>query len=196
LKKSAAKKTQKSKLLTARTDANLGTAFGLTGFFIVWSGFLLFMLCQKEKHVPILFPIVFGLVDIFIFLGCFNVWFKSSHVTIDSTNVRATNHWLIFSRTRQFSAADVARFATKTGMQSGSQIFTDIKLIKRGGDEKFAAEKETDNSSDPQDINQLVMQRFRQAAGPSGVILAGSIANVAEANWLVAEMNKALGRAA
>jgi hypothetical protein len=40
----------------------------------------------------------------------------------------------------------------------------------------------------------MVMARFREAAGPSGVTVAGSIANVAEANWLVQEMNQALGR--
>jgi hypothetical protein len=45
-----------------------------------------------------------------------------------------------------------------------------------------------------QPVNQLVAERFRQAAGPSGVTVANSIANAAEASWLVKEMNQALGR--
>ena len=86
-------------------------------------------------------------------------------------------------------------------MQSGSQIFTDIKLIKRGSDEKFAANTEKlpqtfqdtfQEASLPE--AEKVMARFREAAGPSGVTVAVGIANVTEANWLVQEMNKALGR--
>jgi len=173
---------------------NVGTALFTTLFMLIFNGVAI---VTFHLHAPILFPIAFGLLGVLLLFGTFSVWFKSSRVTIDSTNVRATNHWLIFSRARQFSTADVARFATKTGMQSGSQIFTDIKLIKRGGDEKFAANKEKfqeafQAASVPE--ADKVMERFRQQAGPSGVTVASSIANVAEANWLVAEMNKALGR--
>ena len=150
-----------------------------------------------HSGVMILFPIIFGLIGILCFFGALSQWFKSSRVTINSTNVRAINHWLIFSRTRQFSTNDFSRFATKTGMQSGSQIFTDIKLVRRGSDDNFAAtaEKfpEAIQENGPPNMNQIAA-RFREAAGPPGVTVAGSIASVEEANWLVAEMNKALGR--
>jgi hypothetical protein len=168
---------------------NPGTALLATLLMLMVNGTATAMF---HFHAPIFFPIAFGLFGVLLLYGCFNAWFKSSRVTIDSTVVRLTNRWLIFSRTRQFPAGDVSRFATKTGMQSGSQVFTDIKLIPRGSDEKFAASKE--NSQEPQNVNQLIAARFREAAGPSGVTVAGGIAGVAEANWLVEEMNKALGR--
>jgi hypothetical protein len=86
-------------------------------------------------------------------------------------------------------------------MQSGSQIFTDIKLIPRGSDEIFAAGREKLQETFQETFRaaalpeaEKVAERFREAAGPSGVTVASSIANVTEANWLVAEMNKALGR--
>ncbi len=89
----------------------------------------------------------------------------------------------------------------KPGCKSGSQIFTDIKLVRRGGDEKFAAGKEKLQETFQETFQaaavpeaEKVAERFREAAGPSGVTVARSIASVAEANWLVAEMNKALGR--
>jgi hypothetical protein len=152
-------------------------------------------------HAPILFPIVFGIIGALMILGVLSAWLKSSRVTIHSTNVRATNRWLVFGRTRQFSTGDVSRFATKIGMQSGSQIFTDIKLIPRGSDEIFAAGREKLQETFQETFRaaalpeaEKVAERFREAAGPSGVTVAGSISNVAEANWLVAEMNKALGR--
>jgi hypothetical protein len=148
-------------------------------------------------HAPILFPIIFGIIGALMILGVLSAWIKSSRVTIDSTNVRATNRWLVFSRARQFSTSDVSRFVTKIGMQSGTQIFTDIKLIPRGGDNKYAADEEifqkTFQDPDVPGVEKVV-SRFREATSPSGVTVASSIANVAEANWLVAEMTKALGR--
>ena len=168
---------------------NIGAAIFITLFFIIWSGFFYFLLVKKA---PILFPIVWGVTDTLVAYGVFIAWFKSSRVTIDSTGVRATNRYLVFSRTRQFAAKDVARFATKAGMQSGTTVFTDIKLIPVGSDEAFAARKE--NFQPAQNASQLAIQQFRQAAGPRGVTVAGSIASAAEANWLAQEMTKALGR--
>jgi hypothetical protein len=177
---------------------NPGTALFITLFMLVFNGVAV---VTFHLHALILFPVVFGLIGILLLFGAFSAWFKSSRVTIDSTGVRATNRWLVFSRTRQFPADDVARFATKTGMQSGSQIFTDIKLIPRGSDEKFAAGRGKFQETFQETFQaaalpeaEKVAERFRQAAGPSGVTVAGSISNVAEANWLAQEMNKALGR--
>jgi Protein of unknown function (DUF3592) len=168
---------------------NIGTALLVTLFMVIFNGIAVLAF---HLHAPILFPIVFGLFGVLLIFGTVSAWFKSSRVTIDSTNVRATNRWLVFSRTRQFSTGDVSRFTTKIGMQSGSQVFTDIKLIPRGSDDTFAARKEKFQDASTSDADK-VMARFREAAGPSGVTVAGSIASVAEANWLVQEMNKALG---
>ena len=77
-------------------------------------------------------------------------------------------------------------------MQSGSRTYTDIKLIPRDSDEKYAAKNE--NFREPQTPNQLMIARLRQAGGPAGVTVAVSIASPMEAEWLVAEMNKTLGR--
>jgi hypothetical protein len=168
---------------------NLGTALFTTLLMLIFNGIAI---VTFHLHAPILFPMAFGLFGVLLLWGTSSMWFKSSRVTIDSTNVRVTNRWWIFSRTRQFFSSDVERFATKAGMQSGSQIFTDIKLIKRGDNNRF--EQPDEKSQEPQQLDRMLAARFRAAAGPSGVTVAGSIANVVEANWLVAEMNKALGR--
>ncbi len=144
-------------------------------------------------HAPILFPVVFGIVDLIMFWGLLQIWFKSVTITVNSTNVRVKKHWLIFSRTRDFSAGDYTRFTTKMGMQSGSTIYTDIRLVRAGADAEFAPGLK--RFQDPQPVNQLVAERFRQAAGPSGVTVASSLANSAEAEWLVSEMNSAFGQA-
>jgi len=170
---------------------NLGTAFFTTVFMLVFNGAAVLM---YRAHVPLLFPIVFGLVGVLLIFGTFNLWFKSGRITVNPTRVIAVNRWLIFSRTRQFDAGDIARFATKTGMQSGSTIFTDIKLVRVGADAAFAERAKPSAVGSP--ASQLVAERFRQAAGPAGVTVANSLASAAEAGWLVQEMNRALGRAA
>ena len=139
---------------------NLGMTIGLTAFFVVWSGIFYALL---HSRAPLLFPIVWGVTDALVGLGCFNLWFKSSRVTIDSAGVRTVNRWLLFTRARNFDAAEVERLETKVGMTSGSQAYQDLQLITRAGQK---------------------------------VTVAGSIANKPEADWLVQEMSKALGRRA
>jgi hypothetical protein len=164
---------------------NLGMAFGLTFFLAIWSGVLWLMMV---KHAPVLFPIVFGLFEIFILWGFVSAWFKSSRVTANGTGVMLQNRWLIFSRTRRFDASEIARFEVKVGMTSGATAFHDLKLVTRAGEQDgFAARKE----------------RYQQAGerpaigfkigDPSGVTLASSIASRPEAEWLVREMTRALG---
>jgi hypothetical protein len=130
--------------------------------------------------------------------GVLHAWFKSTRVTVNSTSVRLQSRLLIFSRTREFSAGDYQRFATKMGMQSGTKVFTDIKLLKRGADADYAQDviklKEAEQFPSEQKVNQLAAARFRQAMGPRGVTVASSIASAGEAEWLVREMNRALGR--
>lgn len=105
-------------------------AFMLTAFFVVWSGFLWLM---TVKGAPVMFPIVFGFFDILILWGLLNVWFKSSRVTVDSTGVRAVNRWLLFTRARNFDAAEVERLETKIGMTSGNQAYQDLQIVTHAG---------------------------------------------------------------
>ena len=137
---------------------NKGPASSLTIFFVIWSALFYLLL-----RAPLVFPLFWGVSDAVLAYSCINLWFKSSRVTIDSTHVTAINRWLLFSRTRQFSATEVGRFATKAGMRNGSQVFTNIRLIRRAR---------------------------------SAVTVAANIRSLVEADWLVEEMNKALGRKA
>ena len=139
---------------------NLGMAFMLTVFFVVWSGFLWLM---TVKGAPVMFPIVFGFFDILILWGLLNAWFKSSRVTVDATSIHAVNRWLLFTRARNFAAAEVERIETKVGMTSGNQAYQDLQVVTRAGKK---------------------------------LTVAGGLASKPEADWLVQEMSKALGRRA
>lgn len=164
---------------------NLGMAFGLTLFLAIWSGVLWLMMV---KHAPVLFPIVFGLFEIFILWGFVSAWFKSSRVTVNGTGVTLQNRWLIYSRTRRFDASEIARFDLKVGMTSGATAFHDIKLVTRAGEQDgFDALKERQQTGERPPISFKI-------GDPSGITLASSVASRPEAEWLVREMTRALGR--
>jgi hypothetical protein len=141
-------------------------------------------------HFPIIFELALGLFAAILGWFTFDLWFQSTRIIIDATSVRATNRWLIFSRTQQFAAAEVERFEIRVGMTSGTQTYQDLKLVTRSGVDDFAARK----------------TRFEQTGerpplafsvdSPGGITLASSIASAAEAHWLAQEMTKALGRRA
>ena len=172
---------------------NPGVALSVTVAMFLFGGVAIL---TRHGRAPIIFPIVFGLVGVFLFMGTLNLWLKSTRVTINSASVRATTRWLLFGRTRQFPSDSVAHFATTMGMQSGSKTYTNIKLIPCGNDEKFAADKakfQTTSATAGVPDLKTVMALRRQALGPSGITVASGIASAAEADWLVDEMNKALG---
>jgi len=107
---------------------NPGTAFVITALMLFWSATVWGLFYTKA---PLLVPIVLGVAGVFIVLGCLNLWFKQSRVTIHAKGVRAAKHWLIFGRTRLFDTGEVARFDSKDGMRRGRQVYHDIQLITR-----------------------------------------------------------------
>jgi hypothetical protein len=163
---------------------NPGTACFMSLFMLVFNGAAVVM---YRAHAPILFPIVFGLIGVLLILGTFNSWLKSSRVTIDPDGVTVVNRWLIFSRARKFDAGDIARLELQTGMTSGTQTFQDIKLITNDCADDFATRK-----ARYQQTGERPPLKFK-AGNPT---IASNIASKPEADWLVHEMTKALGRQA
>ncbi|HEU6449253.1 MAG TPA: hypothetical protein VFV23_12530 [Verrucomicrobiae bacterium] len=164
---------------------NIGSAIFTTVLAAVFSGGAILM---HHFHVPLIFPVFVGFFGFILIFIAFSLWFKSSRVTINSSGVRAENGYLIFRHVREFAVGDVAQFALKTGMTSGTKVFSDIKLIKRDDGDSFAANKEKF-----QQTGQLPPLKFK-IDDPSGITVASSITSAMEAKWLAQEMNKALGR--
>jgi hypothetical protein len=199
------RRDERSRITVKRVDSatefyfpaarNVGMAVVITLVFPVWSGFIWLMI---TKHAPILFSIVFGIFDALILWGLLHAWFKSTRVTVNATIVRLETNWMVFKTTREFSAGDYARFATKMGMQSGSTFFTDIKLVRAGAESEYAENQKkiraAEQSTEQRPTRELVAAQFRNASGPRGVTVASNIASAGEAEWLVRELNRAYGR--
>ena len=109
---------------------NLVNVVGFTMFSLIWTGFTLATFLMFKS---LFFEIVFGLVNVLLVMGCFDMWFRSSRVTINGTSVRATKHWLFIGPTRTFDAGDIAQFEIKAGMTSGQTVFYNLQLVTRAG---------------------------------------------------------------
>ena len=84
-------------------------------------------------HAPVLFPIIAGLLAVLMAIGCFNMWLRSSRVTINATRVSAVTRWLVFRRSREFATRDLVRVETKPGLVSGQTVFYDLQLVAKAG---------------------------------------------------------------
>jgi ABC-type sugar transport system permease subunit len=163
---------------------NIGMATFAAIIFLVFSGILYAMIVNRFS---IFFEMILGLFTVIFGCFTFSAWCKSSRVTIDSNGVTAVNCWLIFSRTRKFDAGDIARLELQTGMTSGTQTFQDIKLITSDCAEDFETRK-----ARYQRTGERPPLKFK-VGNPT---IASGISSKPEADWLVAEMTKALGRRA
>jgi len=114
---------------------NVGTCISVTIFALAFSGIAVL---TYEKHAPILFPIAFGCFGLLLTFFTLNAWLKSSRVTINSSGLDATNHWLFLRRSQHFDIGDIERFDLSIGTTSGNRAFWNIKLIKRVGDVTLA----------------------------------------------------------
>jgi hypothetical protein len=107
---------------------NPAATFVIATLMLFWSAMVWGLFYTKA---PLVFPIVFGLAGVVVFLGCLSLWLKETRVTINSKGVHAAQRWVFFDRKHSFDAGDIARFDSKIGMRSGQQVYYDIQLITR-----------------------------------------------------------------
>jgi hypothetical protein len=168
---------------------NLGSTLCVTFYLAVWAG--IFLGLRRHGDLPLVPQLILGILGLALACICLTGWFKSSRVTIDSASVHVTTRLLFFGRTRQFSAAKVLRFETSPGMQFGRKTYTNLKLILPEAVPGAATNPEAASEPQPADSS---MAAQVPTVGLAGVTVASAIADLAEAKWLAAEMNHALGR--
>ncbi len=112
---------------------NAGVAFGITVFFLLWTGVVWFIIHMKA---PLIFPIFFGLFDLIFLMMVLSLWLGTSKVTIGQSEVRVHSGLLGIGPTRTVPFSEIAGISMPIGMQSGSRSGTpyyDIKLKLQNG---------------------------------------------------------------
>jgi len=100
-------------------------------FTAVWSGIV--YLLMTHQGVPLLFPIVFGLVDVVLVWVLAAMLFVSRRVAVNREEIRVTTRFLFLSSTHRIRPDQVERIILRIGMRSGNTSYHDVRLVTRGG---------------------------------------------------------------
>jgi hypothetical protein len=165
---------------------NVGPAAGLTLFWLIWTGIVVLLFW---KHAPLLFPLVFGVLDLLIGLWVSDLWFRRSRVVATPESATVQTSWLVFKKEHNIVVADITGISAQPGMTVGHSAYYDLKIHVRD-DNNFEAQKEKFIQT-----GQKPPLKF-SVSDPSGITAANSIADKPEADWLVQQMSVALKRSA
>jgi hypothetical protein len=115
---------------------NLGSAIFVTAFLAIWSGAIWLML---QLGVPIIFPIVFGIIELFIVWAALDLWFYRSFVEADRNGLSARGGLLGIGRLRQFTPNEIKQFRGEEQMSSGANVWKNLVLVPRKGKRRTLA---------------------------------------------------------
>ena len=102
---------------------NPGNAFFGTLFFLGWTTAAVFM---TKLHAPIVFSILFLLLDVLIGVFWFDMTFRRSRLTANRQRLISRQRWLFFQRVKEWPAASIRNVSCKTGMTSGQHRYYDL----------------------------------------------------------------------
>jgi hypothetical protein len=113
-------------------------------------------------HAPVIFPIAFGFFDLLLLMGAAQLWMGTSRVVINSTNVRVQSGFFGGGKWREFPKSQILDIQAVITAQQGGASGTPYYDIR-------------------------LLQTEHQ-----NVTLGRTLRDKDEAEWLVAEMKKAL----
>jgi hypothetical protein len=116
---------------------NPGSALFATAFLAFWSGVIWFML---HLRAPIVFPIVFGLVELFLIWVVADLWFYRSVVEARSDGLTFRGGLFGIGFRRFWPASEVKQFETDHSMSSGIHVWKNVKVELAGGKKRILAQ--------------------------------------------------------
>lgn len=112
---------------------NKGFAAGMSVFFAAWNGVLWLIF---HLHVPIIFPVVFGLFDLLFFYLVLDMWFGVSTVIVNSSGLRVRSGLFGGGKWQDVSLSEIAGIDIAIRSQQGGRNGTpyyNIELIQANG---------------------------------------------------------------
>jgi hypothetical protein len=116
---------------------NPGAAAAITVFFLAWTGITVAIVLFGA---PLLFPVIFGGVNLLLLYPVISLWLGTSSVHCDREGVRITAGLLGSGTPRLVAAGDFSDVTLQVGMQSGSSVFYDLQVVTKNG-ERISAGK-------------------------------------------------------
>jgi hypothetical protein len=105
---------------------NPGVAAGTTVFMLLWGAMVVALV---RYDAPVLFPIVFGLLELLLIMGALQFWFGVSRVTADRDMLVVAQGYFYPGRERTIPTAEISEVSIKVGMQAGSRPYYDLTVV-------------------------------------------------------------------
>jgi hypothetical protein len=134
---------------------HIGAAIGTSVFFIIWSAAVFAM---YYFSAPLFFTIIFGLVNILLFLGVVQMWFGSNRVIVEDSQVKLIAGMLFIKIKTETPCFNVEDVNVVRGMQVNQELYNDIQLRTKDG-KKYKIGK---SIKDRRDAEWIVRQMMEQ----------------------------------
>jgi hypothetical protein len=105
-------------------------------FLLIWTGSVLLLLKLKA---PVLFPIVFGLVEILLIWLFLDILFFHSRVEICNNSISIAKGLFSLGKKQTLYFSDIERFKIKSCMTVGSKVYYDLNVVTKGGKKHLIA---------------------------------------------------------
>lgn len=123
-----------SESIVIAPPSRFGDWFGYLMFFALWFGILGAIEHFADPPWPAkAFLGIFFAVGALVFFAALDFLLGRSTLRADRSTLITRRRWLLFSRERTFSAADVETILPKVGMTSNGRAFYDLQLVQRNG---------------------------------------------------------------
>ncbi len=107
---------------------NPGFASGATVFWAIWTGVVGFMVW---KQAPLIFPLVFGAIDLLMTVFAVDLWFRRSRVVVTPEQWTIETSWLGLKKRRTLEPSGVTNIAAEVGATAGHSAYYDLKIRTR-----------------------------------------------------------------
>ena len=95
---------------------NTSAAVGITKIAVLFTAFTVGM---RFMHAPIIFPVVFGLMDLLLWWVSLTLWFATSRVVVTRDAIMVYSNWLGVRSTKRWLTGEIRALYPKVTMQSG-----------------------------------------------------------------------------
>ncbi len=109
---------------------NKGSAIGALVVWVIWTAICVAL---YKSSAPRVFPIVFGLFDVLIFLGVLYSWFHTSRFEVNHQALVMAGGLFGIGGEKRIPGRQVQKFSTRQTLQSGSKVYHSIYVHTTDG---------------------------------------------------------------
>jgi hypothetical protein len=134
-----------------------------------------------------LFLLLFGFI-------CFDLWLRSSRAIAVAGELRLVTHWLLLKRTNIIPVSKIIEIKAANNITVNDTSYYDIMVLTEGNGQNWLAAIMNPNGIP--DVSDSFTENDRKvlASGGKNIRAITNIIGETEANWILEEMNTALGR--